>query len=346
MKCNKCGYEIESNDMKFCNMCGEPMVNKSKSNKNIAIAGTAILSLCVAYMGYTFLTKDTSETVSLERETSENTQVENENIKDEAINKDENINKDEAINNSESLESIKSMFNKQDDEDTAKTSDYLYSVLQKDLPAKGEEIAVIQTSYGDIKLRLYPEQAPLAVENFKSLINTGYYDEIIFHRVIDNFMIQGGDPTGTGSGGKSYSGHKFEDEISPELYFFKGALAMANTGPNTNGSQFFIVQNPDVNNDAIETIQYKIQEDPDFKVVYRNGEEMLLKDIFNEEVLEYYEEVGGHIELEYVFGAAHTIFGQAFEGLDVVDKIAKVQTDNSDKPLTPVIMEKVYLTKY
>lgn len=118
-------------------------------------------------------------------------------------------------------------------------------------PEKSKEVAVIKTNMGTIELELFPKEAPKAVENFTKLANKGYYDGVIFHRVIDNFMIQGGDPTGTGRGGESIWGKPFEDEFSPDLKFDKpGLLAMANAGPNTNGSQFFItlVPTPWLNN--------------------------------------------------------------------------------------------------
>lgn len=109
-------------------------------------------------------------------------------------------------------------------------------------PEAGEQIVVMETSKGTVKIRLFPEYAPKTVENFVGLIEKGYYDGLIFHRVIPDFMIQGGDPTGTGRGGESLWGGKFEDEFSPNLKNLRGALSMANAGPNTNGSQFFIVQ--------------------------------------------------------------------------------------------------------
>lgn len=102
-------------------------------------------------------------------------------------------------------------------------------------------VATMNTNMGTIKLELFPDIAPKAVENFVTHSEKGYYDGIIFHRVIDKFMIQGGDPTGTGRGGESIWGKPFEDEFSPELRFDgPGYLAMANAGPGTNGSQFFI----------------------------------------------------------------------------------------------------------
>ncbi len=100
---------------------------------------------------------------------------------------------------------------------------------------------VLETNQGKIEIKLYPKIAPKACENFVSLVNKGYYNGTIFHRVIKNFMIQGGDPTGTGRGGSSIWGKPFEDEVSPNVKFDKaGLVAMANAGPNTNGSQFFI----------------------------------------------------------------------------------------------------------
>ena len=102
--------------------------------------------------------------------------------------------------------------------------------------------AVIKTNHGDIKVQLFEKEAPMTVENFIRLAKKGYYDNTTFHRVISDFMIQGGDPKGDGTGGESIWGHPFEDEFSNKLFNLRGALSMANSGPNTNGSQFFIVQ--------------------------------------------------------------------------------------------------------
>ncbi len=115
---------------------------------------------------------------------------------------------------------------------------------EKSAPA-ADEIAVVATNMGTIKIKFFPEVAPKAVENFKGLAKKGYYNGIIFHRVIDKFMIQGGDPTGTGRDGKSLWEKPFADEFSPKHRFDrKGLLAMANAGPSTNGSQFFITLVP------------------------------------------------------------------------------------------------------
>jgi cyclophilin family peptidyl-prolyl cis-trans isomerase len=110
-----------------------------------------------------------------------------------------------------------------------------------------EKIAAsIVTEKGTIELELYPKDAPKTVENFVGLAKKGYYDGVTFHRVVPGFVIQGGDPTGTGAGGTSIYGARFEDELNPDTDSYKngykeGVLAMANAGPNTNGSQFFIM---------------------------------------------------------------------------------------------------------
>ncbi|HXV19293.1 MAG TPA: peptidylprolyl isomerase, partial [Candidatus Omnitrophota bacterium] len=104
-----------------------------------------------------------------------------------------------------------------------------------------DPIVVLETNQGNVEIQLLPQVAPKACENFTKLAEKGYYNGLIFHRVIREFMIQGGDPTGTGRGGESIWGKEFEDETDPDVKFNKpGILAMANAGRNTNGSQFFI----------------------------------------------------------------------------------------------------------
>jgi len=124
----------------------------------------------------------------------------------------------------------------------------LKTKMEKNLMADSTKeitVAVMKTNMGDIEIELYDADAPLAVENFVKHSEKGYYKDVIFHRVIDGFMIQGGDPTGTGSGGKSIWGKSFKDEFTPKHRFTEpGILAMANAGPNTNGSQFFITLAP------------------------------------------------------------------------------------------------------
>ncbi len=153
-------------------------------------------------------------------------------------------------------------------------------------------IAVIETNKGTIKIELLENDAPKTTENFRLLAEKGYYDGVIFHRVIKNFMVQGGDPLGEGYGGESAWGGKFNDEIdrTSPLYqgvYGKGTVAMANSGPNTNGSQFFIMHT------------------------------------------------------DYPLPPSYTKFGVVVEGQDVVDEIAEVETNQRDKPLEEVKMQKV-----
>lgn len=181
---------------------------------------------------------------------------------------------------------------------------------QLQTPQKNEPVAKMNTTMGTIKIRLFPEYAPKAVENFTTHAKNGYYDGLIFHRVIKDFMIQGGDPNGTGMGGESIWGTPFEDEFSQELHNLRGALSMANSGPCTNGSQFFIVQ--------ADTV------DPSFVPQM----ESMIDDGFPQQVIDNYKEVGGTPWLDF----KHTVFGQVFEGMDVVDSIANAKTALQDKP--------------
>jgi peptidylprolyl isomerase len=121
----------------------------------------------------------------------------------------------------------------------------LHDSLSKSAPQTKNPIVVLETTQGNITLELFPNVAPKAVENFMTHVKNGYYNGIIFHRIIKGFMIQGGDPTGTGRGGESIWKKPFEDEFAPNVVFNKkGFLAMANAGPRTNGSQFFITVAP------------------------------------------------------------------------------------------------------
>lgn len=179
-----------------------------------------------------------------------------------------------------------------------------------------EILVEMNTNFGTIKIKLFPEFAPKTVENFVTHAKNGYYEGVIFHRVINGFMIQGGDPTGTGMGGQSIYGHTFEDEFSEKLFNFRGALSMANAGPNTNGSQFFIVQNKELNpmfESQMETAGYP------------------------QEVIKHYVKNGGTPWLDF----RHTVFGQVIEGMDVVDQIAAVPTNAQDRPLDDVVIQNI-----
>lgn len=182
---------------------------------------------------------------------------------------------------------------------------------------KGDTIVTMNTNCGSIKFLMFPEVAPKAVENFTTHAKNGYYDGIIFHRVIDGFMIQGGDPTGTGRGGKSIWGREFGDEFSPEAHNFRGALSMANAGPGTNGSQFFIVQAGPVDQGMFPMLerQYRLKLDDETKAKYA--------------------ELGGTPWLDN----HHTVFGQVIEGMDVVDMIASQPVGFQDKPVNDIVIE-------
>lgn len=190
----------------------------------------------------------------------------------------------------------------------------MYPQLSTEVAAN-EALVVMNTNHGAIKMKLFPEQAPKTVENFLTHAENGYYDGIIFHRVIEDFMIQGGDPTGTGMGGESIYGDAFEDEFTMDLFNIRGALSMANAGPGTNGSQFFIVQNSDAPASAKQMID--------------GG--------WPKEIAEAYEANGGTPHLDQ----KHTVFGQVIEGMDVVDAIAKVEKGAQDKPVEDVVIESI-----
>ncbi|WFM82125.1 peptidylprolyl isomerase [Streptococcus ruminicola] len=191
--------------------------------------------------------------------------------------------------------------------------------------AQNEAEVIMHTSEGDITIKLFPKYAPLAVENFLTHAKKGYYDGLLFHRVISDFMIQSGDPKGNGTGGESIwkgkdkkidSGNGFANEITPYLYNIRGALAMANAGANTNGSQFFINQNP-----ADQSSQ-------------------LSSDSYPKAIIDAYTK-GGNPSLD----KNYTVFGQVIDGMDVVDAISKVDTDSNDKPTSDITITKIDIVK-
>ena len=175
-------------------------------------------------------------------------------------------------------------------------------------------LVTVHTNQGDFTLELFPEVAPKTVENFVTHAKNGYYDGVIFHRVIEDFMIQGGDPTGTGMGGESIYGRTFEDEFSREAFNLYGTLSMANAGSNTNGSQFFIVTAKQVPAQMLKQL--------------KDGG-------WPEEIVEEYAKVGGTPWLDH----RHTVFGRVVEGMDVVLKIEGVERNAQDRPLEDVVIE-------
>jgi cyclophilin family peptidyl-prolyl cis-trans isomerase len=202
-----------------------------------------------------------------------------------------------------------------------------------DMPAAGEKIAVINVKdYGQIKIKLFEDVADKATENFIGLADMGYYDELIFHRVIPNFVIQGGDPRGDGTGGNSIWGDRFDGGIPEGLYHFSGAVAYANSGgTDSDGSQFYIVCTEQGYNYCGGNADGTVNSDIDNSGL-----------IIPKNVLEKYKEVGGVPMLD----GGYTVFGQVFEGLDVVREISKTETNSDDKPLHQVLMEDVEIVEY
>ena len=187
---------------------------------------------------------------------------------------------------------------------------------QLDLTKAEGPQATIKTSLGEVRVQLFAKLAPKTVKNFVELAKKGYYNGVLFHRVIPDFMIQGGDPTGTGRGGESIYGEAFEDEFSDQLFNFNGALSMANAGPNTNGSQFFSVSAGRVPANMLE--QMKMVGYP-------------------QEIIDHYKETGGTPWLDH----RHTVFGQVISGMEIVEKISKVDRDGMDKPKEDVVMNEI-----
>lgn len=220
-------------------------------------------------------------------------------------------------NNTQSQDQAKNQDQEQNQEEKELNQEEetnMYPQLSEEVAAN-EALVVMNTNHGAIKIKLFPEQAPKTVENFLTHAENGYYDGIIFHRVIEDFMIQGGDPTGTGMGGESIFGDTFEDEFSMELFNLRGALSMANAGPGTNGSQFFIVQNSSAPASA--------------KQMKDGG--------WPDEIADAYEANGGTPHLDQ----KHTVFGHVVEGMDHVDAIAKVKKGAQDKPVEDVVIESI-----
>lgn len=221
---------------------------------------------------------------------------------------------------------------------------------QTELPEEGEEIAVITMSTGEvIKLRFFPDQAPKAVYNFKLHAIQGYYDGLTFHRIIENFMIQGGDPEGNGTGGASVWGTAFEDEFAANLVNIDGAVSMANSGANTNGSQFFInaTNGSEVNWDSYDAGYEWYKEDPDvFTATYGKWIKM---DKVTDDMKSLYSQYGGNAHLDGYYstnGEGHTVFAQVFEGMDTVYALSQVEVDSNSAPLEPVVIQTIEITTY
>lgn len=214
---------------------------------------------------------------------------------------------------------MRNLFKTEKKEGNDQVTDTFYPQLTYEV-SENEKLVEMETSMGTIKIKLFPEYAPKAVENFVKHGVEGYYDGLIFHRVLNDFMIQGGDPNGNGTGGVSIYGTSFEDEFSNNLFNIRGALSMANSGSNTNGSQFFIVQKRSI--------------DPSMKTEIEKAE-------YPSDIIEAYEDNGGTPWLDH----QHTVFGQVIEGMDIVDNIAEVSVDGKDKPEKDVIINEIKVLK-
>ena len=216
--------------------------------------------------------------------------------------------KEETVNNVENKESEKTLVE----------VDYL-EIMKEQLaePKQGETIAKIHVKdFGVMEVKFFKEEAPKAVENFLTHAKNGYYNGLTFHRVINEFMIQGGDPKGDGTGGESIWKEPFENEVDIKRFPFRGTIAMAKSSlPKSIGSQFFITQ---ANADQTVVNNLKMQS-------------------ISENLIEAYKTYGGYPSLFM----GYTVFGQVYKGFDVLDNIAKVSTDLADKPTTPVIIEKI-----
>ena len=244
--------------------------------------------------------------------------------------------------------------------------------FQLEKPTKGEEIAFMHTSMGDIKIRFFPEAAPKAVENFKTHSKNGYYNGLTFHRVINDFMIQCGDPKGDGTGGESIWGNPFEDEFDSKLLNIRGSLAMANSGKDSNGSQFFINQKKtfegkekyeenaaSYHNGYNQQRMYLLQEYGKSKEYYDSqygsfeaffeAQYFLAPDpkLVSDKVWELYGKQGGNISLDGAWreNGGHTVFGQVFEGMDIVDSIVAVELEG-EKPVKDIKINKIEIIKY
>ena len=222
---------------------------------------------------------------------------------------------------------------------------------QLDAPEKGEEIAVITMESGEvIKLRFFPDQAPKAVYNFKLHAIQGYYDGLTFHRVVQNFMIQGGDPDGDGYGGESVWEKAFPDEFASNLINIDGAVSMANSGVNTNGSQFFINCTDGVkpNWENYDQGFELYQQDPD-AFTSRFGK-WINMDSVPQEMKDLYNEHGGNPHLDGYYatnGEGHTVFAQVFEGMEHVLALSQKEVqEDGQTPAEKIVIKSVEIVVY
>ncbi len=210
---------------------------------------------------------------------------------------------------------------KKKDEDGNNDTPAKSPLYQLNAPSAGDTIVTIYTSEGDIKAVLYKKAAPKAVANFIKLADSGYYDDLTIHKVIKDFVIQMGDPTGKGDGGEAASGKGFVCEYDDFLHNFTGALAMAGGTDSLNHSQFYIVAGSQMNDEYAAAMK-------------EAG--------YSDEVIAAYAELGGLPSLDYVY----TVFGQVYEGMDVVRTIASAKADKYNRPKKDITIDGVVISTY
>jgi len=223
------------------------------------------------------------------------------------------------------------------------------TLLQLQPLAVGEELAILHTNKGDVVLRFFPTEAPMAVENFTTHARNGFYDGLVFHRVIPGFMIQGGCPNGTGAGGQSIWGGTFGTEPSFNVHHFHGALAMAHAGPGTIGSQFYIVQNQELNQRDASMFNSILEHEMDLPIgEFSDGTRIYVRDLNPPEKFEHFLEHGGTPHLDWMWNdsGGHPVFGHVVYGMDVVDAIANTPRGAGDRPVEEVIIERVSFITY
>lgn len=227
------------------------------------------------------------------------------------------------------------------------------TMLQLTPLTPGEELAVLHTNHGDITLRFFPQEAPLAVENFTTHARNGYYDGLIFHRICPGFMIQGGCPRGLGTAGESIWGRGFGLERSFNLHHFRGALATAHRGSgSTIGSQFYIVQNPTLSAEMKLYFEYILSIQDELAGEFSDGQHIYVRELHPAEGMAHFIEYGGtphldwhwHID-QYGRNYGHTVFGHVVDGMDAVDSISHAEAVNT-RPLEDVIIERISFVIY
>lgn len=237
--------------------------------------------------------------------------------------------------------------------------------FQLEMPNEGDTIAVVHTTLGDFTMRFFPDQAPKAVTNFINLAKEGKYNNTTFHRVIRDFIVQGGhcgnnenSPNGTSS-----YGSEFEDEFCDKLFNIRGAVSMANSAQDTNGSQFFINQTSSEEfkseggwskyESMWETVKTQLSNYKDSNLlsafIQKNGNNCYDTDIVPVEVRTLYETYGGNAYLDGAYNAVdrgHTVFAQVIDGMDVIDAMAVVKVDKDNKPFENIVIESIDITTY